>query len=58
MAIDPRDGAPKKPTPITSHTAMGFVRKGEDGATVHVHGMSKTRPMAVMSRRRALRRAV
>jgi hypothetical protein len=43
MAIDPRNGAPKRPTPITSHLAMRFVRKGKDGTAVHVHGMSKTR---------------
>src|SRR5215203_2560892 len=43
MAIDPRGGAPKRATPITSHIAMRFVRRGEDGAAVHVIGMTKTR---------------
>ena len=42
MAIDPRDGAPKKLTPIHSHDAMRFVRRGQDGHAEHVHGMSKT----------------
>jgi hypothetical protein len=40
--IDPRNGAPKKPTPITPHPGMRFVERLPDGSKATAVGFTKT----------------